>query len=257
MESISAKIGSKVELECGSTLSPPISYSWKRVQNKGAVPMGSKLRGSTLILPRLKGSQDAGIYVCKANNSQIEQIYKVLTVTDLIPHFKNDSFMELTELEDAYLTFSIVISLRAEGKNGLILYKSQDTKNGDYISLHLEEGLPIFRFDLGSGTAILKAKKPIKMNEWITIKMERNRRNATMTIGKNQIVYGRIGGKFQGLDLNSHLYLGGHPKFLELGFENSFNGCVSQLVINSKNVQISPGQTKNYNVDTCSVCNQK
>ena len=61
----SVPIGSNVELECRSTLSPPVSYSWTKVKHQ--VPNGATLRGSTLILPNVQ-AENAGFYICKANN---------------------------------------------------------------------------------------------------------------------------------------------------------------------------------------------
>ena len=61
----SVPIGSNVELECRSSLSPPVSYSWTKVQQQ--VPNGATLRGSTLILPNVQ-AEHAGFYICKANN---------------------------------------------------------------------------------------------------------------------------------------------------------------------------------------------
>ena len=93
--------------------------------------MGSKLRGSTLILPRLKGSQDAGIYVCKANNSQIEQIYKVLTVTDLIAVPKAGIFAEGEGMTVAKNIVSKIQSKETsalfDGKGGCFIESGRDT----------------------------------------------------------------------------------------------------------------------------------
>ena len=63
---------------------------------------------------------------------------------------------------------------------------------------------------------ICKAKNPIQLGEWCTIKIERDRQNATMTINKStksQIIHGRIEGKLQGLDLTTPLYLGTVTQF--------------------------------------------
>ena len=64
-----AKVGSRIELECRSSLKPPVAYAWSRTKNNKGIPMGATIRGSTLILPNVN-YQDAGIYVCKANNTE-------------------------------------------------------------------------------------------------------------------------------------------------------------------------------------------
>ena len=63
--------------------------------------------------------------------------------------------MELNELTDAYLTLDITISFKTSSENGLIFFKKGPV---DFISLTLENKIPIFKFNLGTGTAILKVK---------------------------------------------------------------------------------------------------
>ena len=45
---------------------------------------------------------------------------------------------------------------------------------------------------------------------------------------------------FQGLDLATPLYLGGHPKVSDLGYGQGFIGCISQLKINGDDIDITP-----------------
>lgn len=217
------------------------------------VPSGAVMKGSsTLVLNQIRG-QDAGIYICKANNSQTESESKtVLTVDGLIPKFVGNSYLALDELKDAYLSFEISVAFKPEASNGLIFYKQGAS---DFISLHLKKAVPIFKFDLGSGTATLSAGKPVILNEWNVIKIERDRRNATLTLNRNLSIYGTIGGRFQGLDLDSPFFIGGHPKTQELGYETDFKGCISQLIINSKLVNLAPSQCKvAYGVELCKSC---
>ena len=104
------------------------------------------MRGSTLILSKLK-ADDAGIYVCKANNTMnTEEISTILTVNGLIPKFQSSDFMALDALNDAYLTFDIEIAFKPEHGDGLILFKGQNEKiDSDYVSFGLEEKYPVLR----------------------------------------------------------------------------------------------------------------
>ena len=252
-----------MELKCRSTLSPPVSYSWsKSSQNSGGIPLGSTLRGSTLILHNLQ-QKDAGIYVCRANNSQdTQEVATVLTLKDLIPKFDQNplSFMEIFSKHDAYLTLEIDIAFKPESEQGLIFFQGQekDLSSGDFILLGLVDGVPEFQFDLGSGTALLRGPKPLEMNVWHKLKIERNRRNATMTINGIQKVHGMIAGRFQGLDLVDPFFLGGHPEVQKFGkYRKGFEGCISLLKINSKSQVISPTFVKATGVTSCDTCNEK
>ena len=144
---------------------------------------------------------------CPIHSQNTQEISTVLTITGLIPRFGQNpiSYIELNELTDAYLTLDITICFKPTNGNGLILFKKGSV---DFISLTLENAVPIFQFNLGTGTATLRAKNPIPLGQWCTIKIERDRRNATMTINKSQIIHGRIEGKLQGLDLTTPLFLG-------------------------------------------------
>jgi hypothetical protein len=112
------ELGKRIEIDCRSPLSPPVSYAWSKVH--GSIPMGATIRGSTLILSKVQ-AEDAGIYICKTNNSQtFEETSTVLSVTHLVPFFDQSplSYLELDTLDDAYLDFEVDISFKPEDPNG-------------------------------------------------------------------------------------------------------------------------------------------
>ena len=61
-----------------------------------------------------------------------------------------------------------------------------------------------------------------------------------MIINDKEILNTLVTGKFQGLDLATPLYLGGHPKVSDLGYGQGFIGCISQLKINGDDIDITP-----------------
>ena len=61
-----------------------------------------------------------------------------------------------------------------------------------------------------------------------------------MIINDKEILNTLVTGKFQGLDLATPLYLGGHPKVSDLGYAQGFIGCISQLKINGDDIDITP-----------------
>ena len=89
------------------------------------------------------------------NRQTVEEKFTKLTITGLIPRFGETpiSYIELNELTNAYLTLDITVSFKPMSENGLILFKKGSV---DFISLTLENALPIFKFNLGTGTATLK-----------------------------------------------------------------------------------------------------
>lgn len=61
---------------------------------------------------------------------------------------------------------------------GLILYNGQQSGgSGDFVSLGLNSGFVEFRFDVGSGPAIIKSTLPVSLGQWHTVQLIRNRRD--------------------------------------------------------------------------------
>lgn len=59
---------------------------------------------------------------------------------------------------------------------GLILYNGEKPIDGDFISLGLKNGRVEFRFNVGSGPAIITAHDPITLNEWHTVRIHREKK---------------------------------------------------------------------------------
>lgn len=111
----------------------------------------------------------------------------------------------------------------------MILYNGQTPGgSGDFFSFGLRNGIPEFRFDVGSGAAIIRASEPVTLNEWHTAKLERTKKRGVMYIDERGPYQGMSPGTFQGMDLSQLLYIGGVPDFRTLhkdaGFQTGFVG---------------------------------
>lgn len=202
-------------MDCKSHLDPPIAYTWSK-QN-GQIPHNAIIQGQLLTIPDLT-PEDAGMYICTttSRNANSVDIPTMLLVTGVIPHFTQTpvSFMTLPTLPDSYLTFDLEISFKPEDKDGLILYNGQKKDGtGDFVSFGLVNGHPEFRFDVGSGPAVIKSEDPIEMGQWTTVKLNRDRRGGSMMVNDKGPFHGIIRGRFEGLDLIEPLYIGGLPNF--------------------------------------------
>ena len=78
-----------------------------------------------------------------------------------IPEFQGQSYLELKGLgRTALLFLDIEIVFKAESPNGLIVYNGYTLDRvGDFISLALDGGFIEYRFDLGTGPAIIRYGK--------------------------------------------------------------------------------------------------
>lgn len=106
----------------------------------------------------------------------------------------------------------------------MILYNSQKLGGiGDFFSFGLKDGIPEFRFDVGSGAAVIRATQPVTLNEWHTAKLERVKKHGSMYIDEHGPYRGTSPGSFQGMDLSQLLYIGGVPDFGSIHKEAGFN----------------------------------
>ncbi|XP_021927336.1 basement membrane-specific heparan sulfate proteoglycan core protein isoform X6 [Zootermopsis nevadensis] len=259
VETRTAPYGSTVVMDCRTDLEPPVSFNWSK--QGGVLPRDSSTRDAMLSIPDVQ-AQDAGTYICTARNKNVKMdIPTVLVVTGVVPYFAQapTSFMALPTLPDAYLQFNIEVSFKPESTDGLILYNGQQKGGGgDFVSLGLNNSHVEFRFDVGSGPAIIKSDRPISLGEWHTVKLSRTRKQGTMYVDGEGPYSGTALGRFQGLDLVEPLYVGGVPDFRNIhrlnGFTRGFVGCISRLLIGSVHHELVRDATLSHGVTTCETC---
>ncbi|KAL4221169.1 Basement membrane-specific heparan sulfate proteoglycan core protein [Mactra antiquata] len=143
------------------------------------MPSDYNIVDGDLVINRVR-QEDAGTYVCHAENQYGKTDTPVnLNVGALVPYFKQDpnSYMAYTPLNDVYLDFDILLSLKPESTEGMVLYNGQyKDGGGDFVCFGLNEGYPEFRFDVGSGPAIIRGNQTLGLNQWHTVQLSRNRK---------------------------------------------------------------------------------
>lgn len=66
--------------------------------------------------------------------------------------------------------------------SGIILYNSRQNKNkGDYVAFGMQDGYAVYQFDVGAGMVSLTSDQPLALNEWHTVKLNRNRKNGKLS----------------------------------------------------------------------------
>ncbi|PVD23436.1 hypothetical protein C0Q70_16705 [Pomacea canaliculata] len=117
--------------------------------------------------------------------------------------------------------------------DGLILYVGgeQPVENfqNDFLSLELEGGLLVYKYNLGSGLARIASLTPVNDGQWHQAIAERTGKTGTLTIRtdrqEDQKVEGTSEGTFAVLELNpatTKFYLGGVPSDVELPVTTTF-----------------------------------
>ncbi|XP_066985998.1 basement membrane-specific heparan sulfate proteoglycan core protein [Macrobrachium rosenbergii] len=255
----SVPYGTGVVMECYVSIPPPVSYTWSK--QGGELPVRAHVQGATIDIPEVH-TEDAGLYICTgSNNERSVDLLTLLVVTGVIPRFSGSSYITLPTLPRAYLTFDLDISFKPESDNGLILYNSQraGSEDGDFVSFGMSGGHAEFRFDVGSGPAVIRSRAPLELNAWHTVRLSRNRKEGTMVVDDGVPVTGRSEGRFLGLDLVENMYLGSVPDFSKVqkqsGFNTGFRGCISRLVIGKTvTVDLMRDAKSKVDVGACETC---
>ncbi|XP_027764587.1 basement membrane-specific heparan sulfate proteoglycan core protein, partial [Empidonax traillii] len=255
-------VGSAAVLPCLASGFPVPEITWSKLE--GELPAGARVEGNVLTLPAVR-PEDGGVYTCTASNHRgQETAYYVLKVQEhLVPYFGQSprSFLPLPTIKDAYKRFEILISFRPDAADGLLLYNGQRKNSGaDFISFGLVGGRPEFRFDAGSGMATIRHPTALRLGQYHTVRLLRNLTWGSLALDGHPPVNGTSQGKFQGLDLNEELYLGGYPDIgavAKTGLSRGFMGCVRQLRIQGEDVAFGDMDLQAHGVTNCPTCQDR
>ncbi|XP_016158848.1 PREDICTED: basement membrane-specific heparan sulfate proteoglycan core protein [Ficedula albicollis] len=255
-------LGSAAVLPCLASGFPVPEITWSKLE--GELPAGARVQGNVLTLPAVR-PEDAGVYTCVAANHRGQQTaYYVLKVQEhVVPYFGQSprSFLPLPTIKDAYKRFEILITFRPDAADGLLLYNGQRKNSGaDFISFGLVGGRPEFRFDAGSGMATIRHPTALRLGEYHTVRLLRNLTWGSLGLDGHPAVNGTSQGKFQGLDLNEELYLGGYPDIgavAKTGLSRGFMGCVRQLLIQGEEVAFGDMDLQAHGVTNCPTCQDR
>ncbi|XP_049843588.1 basement membrane-specific heparan sulfate proteoglycan core protein isoform X30 [Schistocerca gregaria] len=261
IETLTAEYGSTVSMECKTDLEPPVNYRWSR--QGGDLPDKAEERQEWLQIREVTG-RDAGTYTCTADNGNLRMdIPKVLVVTGVVPYFSQEpnAYTKLPTLSQAYVGFDVSVSFRPDSPDGMILYNGEKSGDeGDFISLGLVDGRVEFRFNVGSGPAVITSRDRIRLGEWHTVRIVRDKKRGSLYVDNQEAVTGETTGLFQGLDLKEPLFIGGVPDYRQIssqsGFTRGFKGCVSRLVLSaaSQPVDLMREAIESEGVTACDAC---
>lgn len=119
--------------------------------------------------------------------------------------------------------------------DGILMYSSQSDEGlGDFAALIIKDKYVEFRFDVGSGMAVLRSPYPIQPGIWTNVKVSRDFKDAKLSVNGELIAEGKSPGASRTMTLNTPLYIGGIDRRRitinrDVEVERSFRGCISEV----------------------------
>lgn len=174
-----------------------------------------------------------------------------------VPSFNRTSVLVYPGLTESYAFSRLVVELRPTAPNGLLLYNGGQ----DFIAVVLRNGVPEFRYNLGSGTAIIRGSSPLALNQWHRIEVERMGQTGQLVVNGNVPIVGSSPGSSFSLQLRGNLLLGGTDNNPRISFDTEldmgFGGCIRLLETTPSNtpIRLTEDALSGTNVANCLVVN--
>nr|XP_045249578.1 pikachurin isoform X3 [Macaca fascicularis] len=161
------------------------------------------------------------------------------------PQFFGHSYVTFEPLKNSYQAFQITLEFRAEAEDGLLLYCGENEHGrGDFMSLAIIRRSLQFRFNCGTGVAIIVSETKIKLGGWHTVMLYRDGQNGLLQLNNGTPVAGQSQGQYSKITFRTPLYLGGAPSAYWLvratGTNRGFQGCVQSLAVNGRRIDMRP-----------------
>ncbi|KAJ0067959.1 hypothetical protein NL108_012678, partial [Boleophthalmus pectinirostris] len=135
--------------------------------------------------------------------------------------------------------------------DGTLLY-SEDQDSADFLSISLSDRYVEFRFDCGSGGAVIRSLEQISLDSWHELRVSRTAKSGILQVDEQRPVEGIAEGAFTQIKCSSPLFVGGVPEYdrtkSTAGALRPFTGIIQKLVLNDRPLPITSGSAGGVNV---------
>ncbi len=159
------------------------------------------------------------------------------------PAFDGLSYIEMPRLQ-AYTRLSLELDFQTFEENGILLYNGQTLSGeGDFASLSIKDSHIEFRYNLGSGSVILRSTHPIQLGKVIKVVAKRYLWDGMLSVEGQEDVSGKSLGALKSLDLAENLFLGYVASkekriFENIGVSKGLVGCIHNFRIGRKDTDL-------------------
>lgn len=141
----------------------------------------------------------------------------------------------------------IQLKFKPRSLNGILLFNGgieKSVSTQDFIMVRLISGHVQFEFDSGSGPAVITHSQKIALDAWNLVDVERYRKHGSILMNGKFAEKGASKGDSIALNLGPKLHIGGRggikafPANGHVVSQPEFDGCIKELVINGKSVDL-------------------
>ncbi|XP_069999257.1 agrin isoform X5 [Penaeus vannamei] len=177
------------------------------------------------------------------------------------PSFSGSSYLEVKKIK-AYNKVQLELEFRTFTDSGILLYSQQQPDgSGDFISLALVDGYVEFRYNLGSGPAVIRSHHRVQMKRFHRVVAKRYQRDGILQLDDAEDAIGKAPGTLKSLDLRGSTYVGYVPTnerrvWENVGTSEGLVGCLRSVRINGRPLDLvwpgSPHVIRAEHVGECS-----
>ncbi|XP_015602424.1 laminin subunit alpha [Cephus cinctus] len=214
---------------------------------KNIGPTESISTTSTTTTPKPITVDECRLPFYPANDTDLENAWRIGTA--------KHSRLEYRTFNGRYKNqYDFQIDIKTMADDGIIFYSSDFTKQ-DLIALYIEDGRVNYKFDCGSGPALMTSVNRINDNKWHTVVFKRNENCGELIVDEFTPISGCSQGHTKTINLSPPFFVGGiipdRSKHAHdtLGLNKTFNGCIGNFMMNG---QVVGEPTEKVGVIPCS-----
>ncbi|XP_051515995.1 basement membrane-specific heparan sulfate proteoglycan core protein isoform X1 [Myxocyprinus asiaticus] len=167
-----------------------------------------------------------------------------------------DSYIAYPPLTNIHNDLRIEMEFKPMDSDGLMFFSGgKKMKVEDFVTLSMVDGHVEFRYELGTGQAVLRSQEPVSLDQWHHVVAERLNKDGSLKVDHAREITRSSPGKAQGLNIHTPMYLGGVPSMDILpkpaNVSMLFDGCIGEVFINGKKVDLSYSFIESRAISQC------